>query len=52
MKSNTMTRVIYYINIIETIGEKGVAEAYRNRFAEITEGLDENREQLLQNLEI
>jgi len=50
MKSNTTTRAIYYMNIIEKIGEKDVAEVYRKKFYDITESLDENREQLLQNL--
>ncbi len=50
MKSNMTTRVIYYLNIIDKIGDKELASSYRTQFAEITESVDEDREQLLHHL--
>ncbi|MCG8484778.1 MAG: GTP pyrophosphokinase family protein [Clostridia bacterium] len=51
LKSNTVTRIISYINMLENIGEKETAIFYRKKLNDTIESFDDNSNQkLLKNI--
>lgn len=45
MKSNTVTKIIYYINMLENVGENEIAMDYRNKFEDMVEEVEENKKE-------